>query len=223
MPGRKDIFQSFEYYHIFNRTIDGRKLFLTSELNALFLETLRYYRSNEAKLSFSHIKRLKLELYTDYMKKVLNPETFSVRIVSFCLMSNHYHLLLQQRKEKGVQTCMTNVVNSFTRFFNTRNKRKGPLFLPRFQSRHLISDEVLLHVSRYIHLNPYSSGLITNIEQLSDYQWSSYNNYLYDKENSLTETTELLKFMKRESYKSFVEDQADYQRSLEELKYMSKW
>ena len=120
---------------------------------------------------------------------------------------------------------MSNCINSFTRNLNTQLKRKGPLFLPRFQSRQIITDEQFIHVSRYKHLNPYSSGIITDITALEKYQWSSYRYFVSKTNSSLVNTEPVLTLFdnNKDRYRSFVVKQADYQKSLELLKYVDKW
>lgn len=69
--------------------------------------------------------------------------SFQVSILAYCLMSNHYHLLIRQNREKGVEKFMSDSVNAFTRHINVKSKRKGPIFLPRFKAVQVTSDEHL--------------------------------------------------------------------------------
>lgn len=225
MPGRGNTFVENGIYHIFNRTIDGKKIFVDYQLCSYFLDLLQYYRSTLSTRSYSHYKELSHELQKKH-EIVLNfEEYFRADIICYCLMPTHFHLLLVQRLDGGVQTFVGNVINSFTRYFNIKQKRKGPLFLPRFQSREVLSDDILLHISRYQHLNPYSSGLVQSVADLEQYQWSSYKCYVGNISSNLVQTTRILNQFNssKEAYKAFVEDQADYQRSLDELKYLVRW
>jgi putative transposase len=116
-------------------------------------------------------------------------------------------------------------MNSFTRYYNIKYKRKGPLFLPRFQARRILTDEDLVHNSRYQHLNPYSGGLVSSLEDLANYPWSSYPCYISAKKSPIVDVNQILEHFNQDKvkYRQFVEDQADYQKSLESLKYMNKW
>ena len=111
---------------------------------------------------------------------------------------------------------MSDTVNSFTRYYNILSERKGPLFLPQFQSRQILSDEQLLHTSRYIHLNPFTSRLVQQVEDLQRFPHSSFKEYIYQSNKSLINTSILLKYFnnKRESYKKFVLNNAYYQQKL---------
>lgn len=74
---------------------------------------------------------------------------------------------------------MFDTINALTRFYNIGKKRKGPLFFPQFRSRQILTQEQLIHVSRYLHLNPYSAGLVKTLSQLETYQPSSLHQYLH--------------------------------------------
>lgn len=225
MPDRRDIFYNRGIYHVFNKTIDSKRIFLSDNISQAFIDTLKYYRSIKIKLSLSRFKALK---ETDRSKEsaiIAYKKYFMVDILGYCLMPTHFHLLLMQLSDDGIKKYMSDVSNSFTRYYNIRKNRKGPLFMPRFKSREIVTDDQLKHVSRYIHLNPYSSKIIDSINMLDEYKWSSYAYYIKDKKNELINTKpifELFNFDKPR-YRKFVENNADYQRSLERFKYVDKW
>ena len=120
---------------------------------------------------------------------------------------------------------MTDLGNSFTRYYNIRNDREGPLFIPRFKSVLIKNEEQLKHVCRYIHLNPYSGEIISELAELENYRWSSYREYLSKNQESLSNPQIIMKLFgnDRLRFKKFNSDQADYQRSLEYVKYAEKW
>jgi putative transposase len=116
---------------------------------------------------------------------------------------------------------MSNFANSYTRYFNTKNNRLGPIFQGKFKAVRIESNDQLLHVSRYIHLNPYTSYIVKNLEQIKKYPYSSLLEYLtqsktnfYEKEIILTE------FKNNLSYWNFLANHADYQRNLEKIKHL---
>jgi putative transposase len=115
---------------------------------------------------------------------------------------------------------MSNFQNSYTRYFNKRHKRDGSLFLDQFKAVRVVSEQQLLHLSRYIHLNPYSSYVVKNFLELENYQWSSFPEYLGEKSGFCTTEVILSYFVSREKYKNFVLNQADYQRGLEIVKHL---
>ena len=153
------------------------------------------------------------------MKKLKAQRKFLVEIIALCLMPNHFHLLLRQRTNEGISKFTSNFTNSYTRYFNIKNERTGPLFQGKFKAVRIETDEQLWHVSRYIHLNPYASHVIKTLKDLEDYPYSSFPEYIgksktefYDKEIILNQ------FKDKKSYKKFVLDQADYQRKLEVIR-----
>ena len=115
---------------------------------------------------------------------------------------------------------MNNFQHSYAKYFNTKNDRTGSLFQAMFKSVRIESEEQLLHVARYIHLNPVSSFII-EIDSLPNYPWSSLKDYFSDGKKSLIDTKSILgHFKSKEDYKKFVFDQADYQQKLEGIKHL---
>lgn len=132
-------------------------------------------------------------------------------------MPNHFHLQVRQLKENGISIFMSQVLNSYTKYFNTKYERVGALFQGAFKSVLIETDEQLIHLSRYIHLNPVVSGISKNPE---DYHWSSYHEYL--EEPVLCSPSEVLNFFQsKEKYKEFVQDQIEYGTILEILKHQT--
>lgn len=224
MPGRLEPFIDNYVYHVFNKTINSLIVF-EDRYCGTFLSTVEYYRSSKSRVSLSHLKRLDLELQKQIFKMTTLSKFFRVEILAYCLMPTHYHLLLKQKQNKGIQKFMTNLGNSFTKYYNIKNDRNGPLFIPRFKSVSINTEEQLKHVCRYIHLNPYSGEIITDVERLENYRWSSYKEYLGKSKASLSNPQMILELFgnDRSRYKKFVSDQADYQRSFEYIKHTEKW
>jgi putative transposase len=136
-------------------------------------------------------------------------------------MPNHFHFLLRQKQDGGISKFLSDFTNSYTHYFNTRQDREGPLFKGVFKAVRIENNEQLLHISRYIHLNPYSSYLIKSLEDLTNYPYSSFLEYLGEAEKEFCQKEIILaNFSRLEDYKKFVFNQADYQRSLEINKHL---
>ncbi len=187
----------------------------------IFLQTLRYYRSIKAIIRFSEFNSIQGPLKVQKEIELTYVLYFKVNIIAFCLMPNHFHLLIQQKISGGIIKFMSDISNSFTRYFNLKLNRNGPLFLPQFKSRRILTDEQLMHVSRYIHLNPYSSGLIKNKNSLLTYPLSSFNEYVSLIENGLCDPELVLQLFNndREKYLKFVLNHAEYQKELHDDKH----
>jgi len=104
-----------------------------------------------------------------------------IHIIAYCLMPTHIHMLLEEVKEDGISIFTNNVLNSYTRYFNTKHKRKGPLWEGPSKKVTIKSDDQLLHLTRYIHLNPVTAYLCNKPEE---WPYSSYNEYIKPNTNN---------------------------------------
>ena len=133
-------------------------------------------------------------------------------------MPTHVHFILKQNSDHGISVYMNKLLNSYTRYFNTLHGRKGPLWEARFKSVLVSDDEQLLHLTRYIHLNPTSADLVKNSE---DWSFSSYGEFinkdLYKIKDRLCDFNDLID-MNSKQYEKFVNDQKSYQRKLSLIK-----
>lgn len=209
MPGRKVAFVSGGYYHIFNRGVEKRSIFTQAWDYQRFIKTSYYYQFLGPKPSFSKFSKSELNLF-----KPLN-ENKIIEIICYCLMPNHFHFLVKQLKENGVAKFISQLSNSYTKYFNTKYQRVGALFQGVFAGVSIDTDEQLVHLSRYIHLNPVVSEVVKN---LNEWNWSSYLEYLT--QPKLCNTSEILNFFSsQEKYMEFLEAQIDLGTTLEVLKH----
>jgi len=205
-----------EIYHIFNRGIDGRITFSSQKEFIRAYQVMKYYRFSSPPVNFSKF------IYTgaEGIKKY-NEASWGENLVSimcYCLMPNHFHFLLRQETDGGISKFLSQFLNSYTRYFNTKNERVGPLFLEDFKNVLVESEEQFLHLSRYIHLNPFSSSVVSSLENLYTYEWSSLSEYIGGSEDYICDKEMIMNYFKtKESYKKFVSDRADYQRELKQI------
>lgn len=222
MPtNRKLVFANDEIYHVFNRGVEKRPTFTNKwELDRALL-ALDYYRFTNLPIKLSKVLILPNYDQIQLLKGIKKDNEKLVEIICFCLMPNHFHFMLKQKMENGISIFVSNFTNSYTKYFNTRNERVGPLFQGTFKAVRIASEEQLIHVSRYIHLNPVSSFLIKP-EELENYEWSSYPEYLNLLDRNITSKEIVLSFFASlGKYKKFVMDQVDYARKLEEIKHLA--
>ena len=210
MPSnRKVVFANGEYYHVFNRGVEKRPTFITKYEFLRAVDSMSFYRYGNLPIRYSRYLALDKDKKAEFLKG-LDESNLQVEIIAYCLMGNHFHFLLKQTKENGIVKFMAKFTNSYTKYFNTKRERVGPLFQGVFKAIHIGSDEQLLHLSRYIHLNPVL-GFITRIDELADYLWSSYPEYIGKTSIGMINKTEVLNFFKNPSeYEEFVLNQADY-------------
>lgn len=220
MPYRKPPFATNEIYHTISRGVAKKPIFTSERDYQRALRLIDFYRYNHPPLRFSHFNRLAKKEKGDFLNSLKRNNPPIVDILAFCLMPNHIHFLLKQLKERGVPIFISNFQNSYARYFNTKYKRIGPLFQPMFKAIRIETEEQLLHVSRYIHLNPPTSYLL-EIKDLKNYPWSSFTEYLGIKPFQFTNPNLILgHFKTREAYRKFVFDQANYQRELATIKHL---
>lgn len=208
MPSRVVPFVNDEYYHIFNRGVAKLPIYSNEYDYRHFFNTALYYRVEGPKPRFSFFRMKPVSL-------AINGRL--VEIVSYCLMPNHFHFLLQQKIKNGITEFLSKLSNSYTKYFNTKYKRVGPLLQGEFKSVHVDTNEQLIHLSRYIHLNPIVSYITGNLRK---YRWSSYQEYLGIVNSSICSKEIILgQFRSVNDYEKFVLDQIGYAQKLEHIKH----
>lgn len=199
MPSRNTIreFQPDCHYHVFNRGVEKRDIFLDEQDYKVFLGILKKYLTGEAVKTHRHpFKNFVQELH----------------LLSYCLMPNHYHLLFYQKTEQSITEFMRRVTTGYVMYFNNRYNRVGGLFQGRYKASLIHKDEYLHHISRYIHLNS------------KDYQTWPYSSLAYyqgKKSAQWVNTAHILSLFdnSRDKYLEFV---ADYELNKQELDTL-KW
>lgn len=142
---RKTLLVPGEFYHLYNRGTDKRIIFNNDRDQERFVALL--YLSNGDKPF--HFKELNTETIFSWDRG-----SSLVDILSYCLMNNHFHILVKEKTDNGISTFMHKLATAYTMYFNKINDRKGRLFETNFQVKHIDSDEYLKYVHAYIHLNP---------------------------------------------------------------------
>jgi len=148
----------------------------------------------------------------DYNKflKILSEEKEKHKVVlySYCLMPNHYHLLIKTN-DTNLSEFMKNLNFRYSQYFNNKNFRTGHLFMDRFKSFYINNEGYFLNVSRYIHLNPIESNIVDKPEK---YNWSSYKFYYFDLKTELIDKNSFYEIvsMKKEDYLNYVDELYNY-------------
>ena len=214
---RKDKLENKYYYHVFSRSIAKYVVFNDAEDYSRLTEILDLYRFDNFDHKYSKYLQLDIETQASLMLNLERENDLLIDIVAFCIMPTHIHLILKQVNDNGISKYMAKVLNSYSRYFNIRHKRLGPLWAGRFKSVLVKKDEQLLHLTRYIHLNPSSAGLVGKPDE---WEYSSYEEYINPdiKGSKLCNFTKLIKMTGKE-YKKFVLDRKDYQKQLSLIKY----
>ncbi len=220
MPTRKMPLVTDEIYHVFNRGINRQPTFNSKREYERAMLALSFYQVAKPPIRLSKFLVQNPDVQESLLKSMAELSKL-VDVISFCLMPNHFHFLLKQKQDKGISNFLGNFQNSYTRYFNTKNKRDGSIFLTQFKAVRIVTDEQLIHVSRYIHLNPYTGFVVKTLSELENYEWSSLKDYLKADFTSINPELVLGLFKDSNSYKQFVFDQADYQRELKLIEHLT--
>lgn len=220
MPIRQIPLVTNEFYHVINRGVGAIPIFKAKYDYNRFLQTMSYYQIANQPLKFSQWLELNQSDRQNVLAKAKKKQ-LQVEIVAYCLMPNHYHFLLKQTGNNGLHNFIKRLNNSYAHYFNIKYNRPGSLFEGRFKVVRVTNDEQLLHLSRYIHLNPYSAYIVKNKQALVAYPFSSLSEYfVHTKTNICRKNIILDQFSSPANYQKFVLDQADFQRNLELIKHL---
>jgi putative transposase len=211
MPIRKIFLLNGEVYHVCNKSIAGFRIFNSDKDYDRMLQLMEFYNNKDAPCSFSVYKKLK--------NITFNASKKNVNIIAYCLMPTHIHLILKQSGDNGIEKFITKISQGYSQYFNAQHERNGPLWEGRFKNIMVKNDEQLLHLTRYVHLNPVTAFLVNDPY---DWVYSSYKEYINSDrpKERLCYFDDLLK-IDSNIYKKFVLDQIDYQRQLATIKNLA--
>ena len=213
---RKEQLVTDQVYHVFIRSIADFQIFNNEEEFQRMQDLLKYYQiKNDVKFSdFIQLQPVINSGFDNFFDYISKDKEEIVQIIAYCLMPTHLHLILKQLSEGGISTYMGNILNSYTHYFNKKHRRKGPLWESKFKNVLVDNDEQLIHLTRYIHLNPVTAFLVDKPEQ---WIFSSYKEYFSTPVRRLCQFEDILKISPTE-YKKFVNTQISYQRELAKIK-----
>lgn len=146
------------FYHIYNRGVEKRDIFLDEQDYNVFVSYLKTYIQPKDLIRLNSIVLAKSSspIQKDKAQKLIKMKNFNgvIDLICYAIMPNHFHLLIKQSEENGINHFLNAIGTRYAGYFNRKYKRVGPLFQGVYKAVPINSDEQLLHVSRYIHLNP---------------------------------------------------------------------
>lgn len=213
---RKDPLVSGHYYHIISRSIAQFEIFKNQNDCYRLMKIMDLYRYSGFAYKYSNFLALNKNFQQDYLRSIKNNSPKLIDIVAYCLMPTHIHLLLEQNIDDGITKYLTKLLNSFSRYFNLCHHRRGPLWESHFKSILVNTDSQLLHLTRYIHLNPVSASLVKKPEE---WQFSSYNEYLGKITNGICDWQDIID-INSDKYQKFVNSRIVYQKELSRIKHL---
>jgi putative transposase len=188
------------YYHIYNRGVERRPIFMDDADYVVFMNLLKRY------LSGSVDRDQYGRLFTNYAQ--------DVDLLAYCLMPNHFHLLIYvDMKPRSMAELMRGIDASYTVYFNRKYNRVGHLFQSRYRASRIDHDDYLLHISRYIHLNP---------ENYTEWPYSSLPEYLGTRQANWVKPLKIMQLFGEGvgEYETFLEDYLTNRQELKELSHL---
>ena len=211
MPSRNllKIYVEGGFYHIYNRGVEKRIIFEDEQDYKVFLNYLKEALSSVP--DPTTIKKLITLQGASFKGVPRQPKNFlnKIQLLAYCLMPNHFHFLIKQTDKNEMQSFMRSLITRYSMYFNKRYKRVGKLFQGHYKACMITEESYLIHLSRYIHLNPlkYTSNLAES--------YSSYSDYLKLRKTFWVNSSLILSFFEKAdktfykrsiTYKSFVEN-----------------
>lgn len=201
-----------EYYHILNRGVDKRAVFLDEEDLERFLQSMQEFNTLEPIGSIYELKaRRKNEKFGNPVSK---DKIEMVSFICYCLNPNHYHLVLKQLVDRGIEKFMHRLALGYSKYFNSKYKRNGFLFQGPYKVSHINSDSYLLHVSAYVNLNNKVHEMENMLYRSS---WEEYFNNTQGRIKFCEKDIILNQFSNPEKYKNFAEESLESIRERKEL------
>ena len=207
MPAKNTVkdYRADSYYHIYNRGVEKRVIFTSEKDYQVFLSYLKIYLSPRDKDSL----RLNLQEASNWSEKEkiinkINLNNFSkeIDLLSYCLMPNHFHLLIKQKPTYAIKSFMQSLISKYSIYFNKQHDRVGSLFQGIYKAVRVKSESQLIYLSKYIHLNPKEKSLT--------YKYSSLPNYLGKINQTWVKPGEIKSYFSKEkpnsSYLSFINE-----------------
>lgn len=209
------------YYHIYNRGVDKRVIFQDDQDYKVFLYYLKYYLSPQPTLAELLSSSVPAGVTPVGITATRIPESLygKISLLTYCLMPNHFHLQVKQKEINGISKLVLKIATNYSMYFNKKYKRVGRLFQGVYRAVLIKDDNQLIHLSRYIHTNPFLTSLtslagVTPI-RIEKYPYSSYGDYLGKRNSRWLNTLEVLSLFENAknnkifdylSYKNFVDD-----------------
>ncbi|HBB36957.1 MAG: hypothetical protein UX02_C0002G0168 [Candidatus Moranbacteria bacterium GW2011_GWC1_45_18] len=207
---RKQPLDVNEYYHIYNRGVEKRKVFLSNRDYNRFLTSMKEF--NQIDPIHSLYRHSQQERKQDVGVGHLRMEKL-VEIICYCLNPNHFHLILKQSTEHGISEYMKRLGGGYTNYFNYHYKRSGVLFQGKFKSIRIRTNAHLLYLSAYVNKNYFIHGYGDDF----DWPYSSFLDYTGKRNGGICDTGVILnEFKNKNEYREFIKENSLYMKEKKE-------
>lgn len=176
---RKEKFAPGEYYHIYNRTLFATPVFKNNRNCNRLMQAFLLANSTQSSRAFQFLRDNKNAAIEDILKITKNGDKL-VDVICYTIMPDHYHMLLREKTEGGITSFIHKCNISIAKYINIKSERRGPLFESLFKSKHIATNNYLLHLSRYIHLNPLDFLGAKQWREHKVKNWNQIKNHLFN-------------------------------------------
>lgn len=222
MPAKNSVkeYEAGGYYHIYNRGVEKRVICIDEGDYKNFLGILKMY------LIAPNLQGLTLQVDGNEksMAPTKKPNNFAseISLICYCLMPNHFHLLVRQNSDRSIASFLQTIMTKYVVYFNKKYNRKGGLFQGRYKAVRITNENQFTYITKYIHRNPVDlMPARSDLGGLIDYKYSSYGNYLGLFKQSWVKTEDILHYFSpinpKFSYQNFVEETGDISRVYYEM------
>ena len=197
MPAKNTIrtFVRGGIYHVYNRGVEKRDIFLDEQDYKIFLYYLKTYLTPPSEKKKTPLNILRLGPDFDLYK--------NINLLCHVLMPNHFHFLIKQNSENAVTELMKRLTNAYVKYFNEKHQRVGPLFQGRYKAVLVLKDDYLVHLSFYIHVNPIELARFSDIKELENYPYSSYPDYIGKRSTSWVYKDYVLNYIEKDKFATY--------------------
>ena len=211
MPARNSIksYVADGYYHLYNRGVEKRKIFMDEQDKAVFLSYLKEYLlpKDEATLQdkLSNPNTSAREKARTLRKLKLNNFSDEIILLCYCLMPNHFHFFIKQKSPNSIDRFMQSLSTRYIMYFNKKYKRVGSLFQAVYKAVLVQNEEQFVYLSKYIH----KQAILMNYP-------SSYPDFVQKQKTEWVKPAEILNYFSNKTpsltYKSFIQEEIEYER-----------
>jgi putative transposase len=188
------------YYHIFNRGLESRRIFLDKDDYLKFLYYFYVYTLNPQEVKSK---------YGDVPKRIMAKSLYGeIFLVAYSLMPDHFHLLIKQRSDNSMSKLLKQIVNAYITYFNAKYNHQGTIFQGRYKAVRIDTEVLLMQMVRFVHLNPILAGLS---QELKNYPWSSFVDPIFSK-------GVMNRFQSVEEWRKFNSDIISYRANYKKIK-----
>ncbi len=214
MPSKNTIkqFAENQMWHVYNRGSFGRNIFTDERDYSTFLSYFKICLTDE----FPDEETYKDVPYIEDIIRIRRLNLYKeVELISYCLMPNHFHLLLYQYSAEGISKLMRSIMTGYSMYYNRRHKSYGHLFQGTYKASLINSDSYWMHISRYIHLNP-----IDIKKDYISYKYSSYKYYINKQAPTWLHPEHITGSFNNNEYAQFVISYLEEKKEFDEIKHM---